>query len=163
VNIALMPDLIPAPLWGISAARLLATPRWRAIRADVITDAGGLCYACGGVADETRPVGFRMVADEVWAYVRNVATLADIRLACPPCDGARHFGLQSKLGFSRAGIARLMEVNRISEAGAIELRASAFQRWRELSEIERWRVQVNPDLLERWPDLSVLCGALAVT
>ena len=58
-RLRLAPRLVPEPLWGISAARLLRGAVWRRIRADALQEATGACVVCR----DAREKG--MVGDEV--------------------------------------------------------------------------------------------------
>jgi hypothetical protein len=48
-GLRLVPELIPEPLWDLSAARLLErkSKSWRSLRADALVAAENRCYACG--------------------------------------------------------------------------------------------------------------------
>jgi hypothetical protein len=52
--------LVPQPLRGISAARLLPWAKWNGIRADARQASGGACSVCGVMSEKG------LVGDEVW-------------------------------------------------------------------------------------------------
>jgi hypothetical protein len=60
------PELIPEPLWAISAARLLGrkSKTWRQIRSSALESADDTCSACREVSRG----GKGMVCDELWSY-----------------------------------------------------------------------------------------------
>jgi hypothetical protein len=153
----LEPELIPEPLWHISAARLLGrkSKAWRHIRSDALAEAGGACAVCS----EAPPDGKYMVCDELWSYEeqQGVATLAGVRILCPACDHARHFARAGQLGLGGDAVRTLAGVNGINEHGARALQAEAMKVWRRRSRLT-WTVCVAPSVLERYPALAALSG-----
>ncbi len=153
----LKPELIPEPLWGISAAAFLgrSSVAWRKIRADALSEAEETCSACG----ETVPGGKYMVCDELWSYeeASAAATLAGVRILCKACDGARHYERARQLGRGAEALATLMRVNGISRSEAAELQNAAGIEWQRRSRLA-WVVGVKPGLLGRYPGLSGLVG-----
>ena len=157
----LKPELIPEPLWGISAATLLgrSSAAWRGIRADALSVAKETCSAC----EATIPGGKYMVCDELWSYDEDsgVATLAGVRILCKPCDGARHFERARQLGRAEEALATLMRVNGISRSEARELQNAAGRDYHRRS-LRIWVVQVDEGLQSRYPGLSGLVGKRGV-
>jgi len=153
----LVPELIPEPLWGLSACRFLGSTSaaWRAIRAAALQAAGNACAACGFAS----PGGRYQRGDELWAYdePEGIATLTGVRVLCPPCDSARHFGLAQVRGYGAEALEHLAEVNGLDEAGAQQLREHAWEDWDRRSELA-WTVEVAPELVERFPALAGLRG-----
>lgn len=152
----LEPELIPEPLWNVSAASLLGrkSKAWRDIRSAALAAADDTCSACGEVA----PGGKYMVCDVVvlqrdrW---RGHATA--VRILCPACDHARHFARAGQLGQAAAALSTLARVNGISEAGARTLQAKAGEVWERRSRLA-WTVRVRESLLEQYPVLAALDG-----
>jgi len=157
----LEPELIPEPLWGISAARLLGrkSKAWREIRSGPLAAGGGACAACG----ETPPGGKFMVCDELWSYdeQQETATLASVRILCPACDHARHFARAGQLGAGADALRALARVNGISEEKARAMQAETLKIWRKRSRLA-WTVRVDQTLLDGYPALAVLSGQRGV-
>lgn len=161
-TIRLAPRLVPRPLWGRSAARLLDDEEWRAIRATVVTAADSSCAVCGHRQRRW------MVCDEDWRYElldpgtpdeRGVARLVDLRLLCPRCDRVVHLGhTETRHGRDGAddALAHAARVNGIGVEDARLLAEAAFEAWARLSSIQRWRVEVAPALAARHPRLRVV-------
>jgi hypothetical protein len=91
----LVPRLVPQPLWGLSAARLLPQSKWRRIRADAMDESGGACVVCGAAREKG------MVGDEVWDYT---ATLVGVRIICPDCNAVTHFGSTNARGYAERAL-----------------------------------------------------------
>jgi hypothetical protein len=155
--VSFRPELIPEPLWNISAAALLGrkSRAWREIRADALNDSGDACSACGGVT----PGGKYMVCDELWDYdeQHGVATLASVRILCPACDSARHFERAGQLGKGADALATLARVNGISEEEARALQDDAVTQWKRRSR-RSWTVRVSEELLLRYAVLARVDG-----
>lgn len=151
------PELIPEPLWAISAARLLGrkSKSWRQIRSSALESADDTCSACR----EMIPGGKGMVCDELWSYdeKQKVATLTGVRILCPGCDHARHFGRAGQLGIGGDALATLARVNGISEEQARALQAEATAVWRRRSALA-WTVRVSEPFLAACPALAPLNG-----
>jgi hypothetical protein len=147
----LVPELIPEPLWKLSAANLLPRAAWQAIRRDSLTAFDERCVACGFAP----PEGKGLYCDELWNYNEDsgTVTLVGFRMLCRACSDARHFG--------RAGReetrAHLAEVNGLDEAGAARLQDAAREEWDRRSQMS-WSMGVAAELLDRYPALSVLVG-----
>jgi hypothetical protein len=153
----LEPELIPEPLWNISAASLLGrkSRAWRDIRSAALAAADDTCSACG----EVTPGGKYMVCDELWSYdeTDGVATLTSVRILCPACDHARHFARAGQLGQAATALSTLARVNGISESGARALQVKAGEVWQRRSRLA-WTVRVSESLLKHHPVLAVLDG-----
>lgn len=147
----LVPRLVPQPLWGISAARLLAGARWKRIRADAMEAAGGACVVCG----VTREKG--MIGDEEWEYADGIATLTGVRVVCPDCNAVTHIGSTGARGYGDVAREHMCRINAMKPAEADQIIEASFQQWRERSLLD-WRIVVAPDLLARYTDLAILEG-----
>ncbi len=155
------PRLVPGPLWGHSAYRLLAAHgrehEWRP-------------------ASRHRPGGSRLLlrsiqaspaslggVRQVWHYDPDgpVATLAALRILCPRCDAVCHLGhtgvARGPQAYDRA-IRHMARMNRTSTTDELEMVEREWQRWRELSAIGGWRVRVAADLAARMPTLRIVEG-----
>lgn len=162
--IRLAPRLVPRPLWGRSAARLLDEERWRAVRSEVVADHDSTCAVCGHRQRRW------MVCDEDWRYAlqgrgtadeRGHARLAALRLLCPRCDRVVHLGhTESRHGVRGAddALAHGARVNGITVADMRLLAEAAFEAWARLSTVRRWTVDVDPDLEARVGDLAIVAG-----
>lgn len=154
---SLEPELIPEPLWRISAARLLGSKSkaWRGIRSAALAAANDTCSACG----EAAPGGKHMVCDEVWSYDEQhaVATLTGMRILCPACDHARHFARAAQLGRAADALSTLARVNGITEQEARAIQKRAHDLWERRSRLA-WTVRVSEPLLVQYPVLAVLDG-----
>jgi hypothetical protein len=155
--VTLAPELIPEPLWGISAAKLLGrkSKAWRDIRSDALRAAQGACASCG-----TAPPGGRyMVCDEIWSYDedRRIAELTSVRMLCPACDHARHFARAGQLGLGAEALQTLARVNNISELDARTRQEHALSAWQRRSRLA-WDVTVRQPLLDQYPVLAILAG-----
>jgi hypothetical protein len=155
----LLPELVPAPLWGLSVYQLSrkgAIPRrlWATIRAATFAAAERRCAACGD-----RPEKF-MVCDEVWNYddPRRVAKLVGFQPLCPMCNFVKHIGRAGQVRPTQDDlIEHMARVNRMDVKLALQMVVDASSEWSTRSE-HRWRVVVDPVLLARYPALSALDG-----
>lgn len=110
---------------------------------------GGACVICGVKRDKG------MVGDEAWDYGDGVATLTHVQIVCPDCNAVTHIGSTSTRGYGQVARDHMARVNGISTEEANVLIAHALREWRQLSR-RTWSVSVAPDLLARYPELSVL-------
>lgn len=153
----LEPELIPEPLWNISAAHLLGrkSKAWRDIRAAALQAADNTCSACG----EMTPGGKFMVCDELWSYDEQQATvmLTGVRILCPACDHARHFARAAQLGQGVQALETLARVNGVSVKRAQEMQAAASAMFTRRSRLT-WTVRVDAALLAANPVLAALEG-----
>jgi hypothetical protein len=147
----LRPELVPKPLWGISAYRLLGrNATWKAIRQDALRSTGNCCSLCG-------TGGKGLTCHERWDYddSRRTATLAAFAVHCPACDSATHMGRAEKHGRKQMAIDQLCRVNGCSATEAEKLFTDAKKVWSVRSGYD-WMMFVAADLLTRYPALSVL-------
>lgn len=154
--IRLRPKLIPSPLWGVSAYRLLGRNKhWKLIRADVLEAAGDKCEICGR---EKRPVRqVYLICHELWDYndKKRTATLIGFEIHCSLCDLVTHMGRARSVGKGEAALKQMCKVNGISRDAALELYNKAINVW-EKRRARKWKVRVSLALLKRYPALAVL-------
>lgn len=144
-------ELVPEPLWGVSAYRQLGRgAKWRAIRRDVLRAAGECCSVCGASAS-------RLTCHEQWHYddPKGVATLTSFTIHCDPCDAATHLGRSNQLGHGQVAIEQFCRVNGCMPADAHKNLADAMAIWRKRNSIA-WAIVVAEPLLAKYPALSVL-------
>lgn len=144
-------DLVPEPLWGISAYRLLGkSTKWKAIRKDVLRQAKNSCSVC-------RASGGRLSCHEKWRYDdgKRIATLVGFVMHCDPCDLAAHMGRSFQHGFGDMAIDQFCRINHCTAEKAHALFADAMATWRKRSG-KKWTVAVAKPLLAKYPALSVL-------
>jgi len=149
----LKPELVPQPLWGINACKLLRPQSlWRCIRSAELERAGQRCEACTEI---TAP----LYCHEQWRYDdrRRKAILTGFRIVCKKCNRAVHMGLAHSHGELPAALAHLARVNSITEAEANRMFERASATWERRS-LKNWRVTVRPRLLKAFPQLRVLVG-----
>ncbi len=163
-GIVLAPRLVPRPLWGRSAARLLDEDRWRAVRAVVVDEHDGACAVCGHRQRRW------MVCDEDWRYAllgrgttdeRGHARLVALRLLCPRCDRVVHLGHTESRHGSRGADEALAHGARVNGIGVADMRLlaeAAFEAWARLSAVRTWTVDVDADLEARVGDLAIVAG-----
>ena len=145
----LIPELVPAPLWGISAYRVFGrTKAWKEIRQDALAKADNQCESCE--AD-----GPQLACHDKWKYddKTRVATLVGFEIRCLLCHNATHIGRASALGFEQEAIAQLCKVNRCTEREVEQVVDTAMSLWEKRSQ-KRWTVAVAPALLKRYPRLA---------
>lgn len=149
----LKPELVPQPLWGINACKLLRPQSlWRSIRNDELERAGQCCEACKGI---TPP----LYCHEQWRYDdrKRRAILMGFQIVCKNCNRAVHIGLAHHRGELPEALAHLARVNAITEVAANRMFARASATWEKRS-LKHWRVTVRPRLLKAFPQLRVLVG-----
>jgi Bles03-like protein len=147
----LRPELVPKPLFGFSAYRLLGRgAKWKAIRQDALRATRNRCSVCGAG-------GKGLSCHECWDYddERRRATLTALVIHCPDCDMATHMGRAVQHGQEEAAVAQLCKVNGCAPDGARKLFAEAMKVWRHRSGYD-WTTFVTDTLLTRYPALSVL-------
>lgn len=152
-SLRLRPRLVPSPLWGVSAYKLLKRSDWERIRRAVLAEAENTCSVCG-VARESR-----MRCDEDWEYdeATGIALLARLRILCPDCDAVTHIGFTGTRGYAEVAYEHMARVNSTSVREARAACGEAMLKWRRLS-TRSWLVAVAPDLLEAHAELSILVG-----
>lgn len=152
----LVPELVPAPLWELSAKKTLGAA-WKRIRQDVLDAARHTCEVCG---HEPNPYyGDPLHCHEVWHYDdrRGTATLVKLRMQCKACDSAVHIGRAMQWGAGDAALTQLQKVNAISLFEAERLYAAAMIEWKRRS-AKAWRLSVDAPLLAKYPTLARLCS-----
>jgi hypothetical protein len=145
----LMPELVPAPLWGVSAYRLFGkTKPWKEIRQDTLQLAGNKCGAC----DANGP---RLSCHDAWSYDDKtcVATLIGFEIRCHSCHNATHIGRANALGFEHEAHAQLRKVNGCTQDEVDAIVDAAMALW-ERRGAKTWTVVVASYLLERYPRLA---------
>jgi hypothetical protein len=145
----LMPELVPAPLWRVSAYRLFGkTKPWKEIRQDTLELAGNKCGACD--AD-----GPQLSCHDAWSYddTRCIATLIGFEIRCHPCHNATHIGRANALGYEQEAHAQLRTVNGCTQREVDAMVEAAMNLWEKRSR-KAWTVIVAPYLLERYPRLA---------
>ena len=150
-QLKLVPQLVPKPLWGKSAAQIFGRHSlWTQIRSDTLVAANHTCEAC-------LAKGIPLDCHEVWHYddEHGVATLAALKIHCEYCHMAVHIGRAAQHGNRDAAIAQLCKVNGITPEEAEKLRKNAMAVWSERSK-KKWRIAVEQHLLERYPQLAAL-------
>lgn len=147
----LRPELVPKPLFGISAYRLLGRgAEWKAIRLDTLRASGNRCSVCG-------TGGKGLTCHESWDYddQQRHATLVALVIHCPDCDTATHMGRAVQHGLEGVAIAQLCLVNGCTEDSARKQFKEAMAVWRRRSGHD-WTTFVTDSLLTRHPALAVL-------
>lgn len=149
---ALEPELVPEPLWQLSAYSMLPRSRWQAIRRAVIEEFGSRCAACGEVIERGA------TCHELWGYdEQDGVARRGLALICRPCNGVHHFGQAGAAGWGDAVLDQLAKVNAVEPAEARAILRAATDTWRRRSR-RGWTITVDRTLLERFPDLRVLDG-----
>ncbi len=175
----LCPRLVPAPLWGLSLAKIARLAPQAALAIcdsydEVVEevheywaglDRSGKCEVCG------RPGG---EVDEDWLYcvldykegetaantaskehgekgLRGIAYLARLRLLCGRCHLAKHQGYALVHRKKQEALGHLAEVNQLSIEETEEIVNKAFQIHSQLSGIRDWTIRIGslPDLDEK--------------
>jgi hypothetical protein len=145
----LMPELVPAPLWGVSAYRLFGkTKPWKEIRQDTLELAANKCGAC----DADSP---QLSCHDAWSYddKTRLATLIGFEIRCQACHNATHIGRANALGFEQEAHAQLRKVNGCMQDEVDAMVEAAMELWERRS-AKTWTVVVAPNLLERYPRLA---------
>ena len=139
----LQPELVPKPLWGYSAYRLLGRSAWKAIRQDVLNAAKNSCEPCGVTPSplDRDP----LTCHERWHYddKKRVATLIGFEIHCSACDSATHMGRAVRHGAGDLALKQLCKVNGISVSGANDLFEGAMARWKTRSG-KKWVSESGP-------------------
>jgi hypothetical protein len=146
----LVPELVPRPLWGISAPRALnKSTAWKAIRKDTIAEAGNRCLFCS--------TDTRLECHDKWKYDDKncVATLVGFEIRCKMCHMATHIGRARKLGFLAEAVMHICSVNGCTPDDVRKIVDAEMPRWERRSK-KRWTVVVAPTLLKRYPSLQAV-------
>ena len=147
----LFPELIPLPLWRISAYRALgrSTP-WKKIRKDTLESASHKCQSCGS----RKPL---LSCHDKWRYddKKRVAKLIGFEIRCALCHLATHIGRAAAIGYEKEAMQQLRKVNRCSNKEVELMIEIAMLDWRVRS-AKKWKVIVSPSLLKRYPRLEAV-------
>jgi len=149
LKLRLAPELVPAPLWGISAYRRFGkTKLWREIRQAALEVSDQKCGACGSD-------GSQLSCHDAWSYNDKtcVATLIGFEIRCQACHNATHIGRANALGFEQEAYAQLRLVNGCTQQEVDAIVAAAMELWEKRS-AKSWTVVVAPYLLEMYPQLA---------
>lgn len=151
----LQPQLVPKPLWGISARRKLGRGSWQHIRQDAIKAARQSCEICGESPNAI--YGDPLTCHEVWRYddILATATLLGFEIHCPKCDLVTHMGRAMAHGFGDDALDQLCRVNGTTRLEAKQIYTDAMALWQKRS-VKKWRVKVAKTLLRRYPQLTKL-------
>jgi hypothetical protein len=148
----LMPDLVPAPLWGRSAYNMFGGRSiWRKqIRGDALAEANNRCHVCG--ASEGR-----LFCHERWQYddKKATATLTGFEIHCGNCDLVAHPGRAMSIGYGEVMIAHLCTLTGWKPKKAVAAVKQAMDTWSVRSG-KNWRIIVAPALLKKYPELAAL-------
>lgn len=145
----LVPELIPEPLFGISAYRAFGkTKPWKEIRQDTLQNSGNKCESC----DSDGP---QLACHDKWEYddKKYIAALIGFEMRCVLCHSATHIGRAMQLGFERDAIRQLCKINRCKVEEVGKMIEAAMSQWEKRSE-KKWIVVVAPALLKRYPRLQ---------
>jgi hypothetical protein len=132
-DVKLVPRLVPQPLLGISAARILAGAKWKRIRADAMDASGGACVVCGATRDKG------MIGDEEWEYSDGIATLTGVRIVCPDCNAVTHIGSTGACGYGDMARDHMCRVNGMTTSEANRIIDASFREWRARSLVD-WTI-----------------------
>jgi hypothetical protein len=151
-------QLVPKPLWGINAHKLLDDSDWEAIRQVALEAAKRTCECCG--FHPAHAVKGTLICHEVWEYDEKAgtATLIGLRIHCQPCDFATHIGRAIRHGHKREAFTQLCKVNGLTAKQAVELYKSEMTIWRARN-LLKWRIAIVGSLLESHPTLARLEAA----
>lgn len=160
-KLRLQPQLVPRPLWGISARRKLGRSSWQRIRQDALEAAHQSCEICGESPNAI--YGDPLTCHEVWRYNDNLATatLVSFEIHCPKCDLVTHMGRAMARGFGDEALDQLCQVNGITRLETKRIYTDAMALWQKRS-VKKWRVKVAKTLLRRYPQLTELEAGKAV-
>lgn len=151
-KLELCPELVPKPLWGISAYRKLGRSSWQRIRQDAVKSAHQSCEICG---ESPNPIyGDPLMCHEVWRYRDSsaTATLMGFEIHCAKCDLVTHMGRAMTHGLGDAALDQLCRVNGVTRVEARRMYTDALALW-EKRNAKKWRVTVARALLKRYPRL----------
>ena len=147
----LSPELVPEPLWGLSAYRLLGRgSKWKRIREDALRVASNRCSVCGDATNQLQ-------CNEQWRYddKRGIAELIAFVILCHHCHLVTHMGRAIAHGYGDQALSHLAAVNGVTHSQAKAIVAEAMRRWRARSS-RSWKVAVAQGLLDKYPQLVVL-------
>jgi len=148
----LMPELVPGPLWGRSAHKMLGNKAvWKMrIRGDALAEANDCCSVCKSSEG-------RMTCHERWGYDDRqfVATLLGFEIHCSNCDLVAHAGRAFKIGYGEVVISHLCAMNECDVDHAVTVLKRAMDVWMKRSK-EEWKIKVASSLVKRYPELAAL-------
>ncbi len=157
-KLILTPELVPGPLWGRSAYRMLGRrAKWtKEIRPDALKKANNRCEVCGSNSE-------RLICHDKWQYddKRLIATLIGFEIHCSKCDLVTHIGHSANFVSESAdeillsALNHLCKVNNCAPEAAQTAILDAFKKWEKRSK-KSWVVQVAPKLIEQYPELAAL-------
>jgi hypothetical protein len=152
--------LVPKPLWGINAHKLLDDSAWEEIRQVALAEAQHTCECCGFQPGQV--VRVALICHEVWEYDEKAgtATLTGLRIHCRLCDLATHIGRAIRHGNKREAFTQLCKVNGLTAKQAVELYESEMAIWRARN-LLKWRIAIVGSLLQSHPTLARLEAATA--
>jgi hypothetical protein len=147
----LVPELVPEPLWGVSAYRVLgkSTP-WKAIRQDTLNKASNRCQFC-------ESEGPQLACHDKWEYDdrKCIATLIGFEIRCPLCHLATHIGRAMRIGHLREAVEHICRVNACTVKNVEKMIDAEMPLWKKRSK-KKWNVVVAPLLLQRYPRLQAV-------
>lgn len=136
-QLKLIPELVPAPLWGKSLANLARKSikynrLWRAIQRKELMRSGGRCEYCGST------IGLSV--HEVWDYddIKCVQKLIGFKVSCKHCSLVNHFGFASVNELDDVAFEHFMQINSLSRKEAEKLISEAFKIWQKRSSYKNW-------------------------
>jgi len=143
------PHLVPKPLWGVSAAKLLKSTDWRQIRATVLERYRSRCVWCGVRLQQG------MICHEIWAYDDKscIATLTGFELHCRECDLFCHIGFASARGLTTIALSHASLRFGYTKTQLDKIIKAASSEWETRSKV-RWKVAIAGGLLEQFPALA---------
>lgn len=133
-------ELVPAPLWNRTLARLglyrEGREIWSRIREIELQRAGGRCEVCGGPARDVH---------EKWQYDDRtlVQRLRGFEVLCEECHLVHHQGFAGVHALADVALKRFMKVNSLSKTTARSIVRSAFDLWAARSAKGRWTQDVE--------------------
>lgn len=152
----LTPELVPTPLQGRSAYRMLGSRAvWKKqIRPEALERTNHCCVVCGSS-------GERLICHDKWRYddQNATATLIGFEIHCADCDAVTHSGNAFRIDPTpetvRALLSRLCAVNECSLEMAADLLEAALIKWEERNG-KSWTLKVDSALVEKYPELAAL-------
>lgn len=152
----LVPELVPVPLWGRSAFKMLGqrAPWIKRIRPDALAESNGACSLC-------RSSEGRMICHDKWKYddERAIATLVGFEIHCAMCDVVTHVGRAAITGSAEVVLLdvlnHLCRINICPPDVAEQILKDALEQW-NIRNKKKWTVKVIPALVARYPELAPL-------
>lgn len=150
-------EMIPEPLWGLSAKKTLPPRDWAALRLATLSEAGNRCVVCGGDG-----AGRPLQCHEQWMYDDEalVQTLVGLHALCEACHVAKTPGRAAWLASTDPryshlpeqiltrlvdlnGWARHVAVAYVAWSGAVNRERSRFTWTQNVSRISRATDEIN--------------------